>query len=255
MLHWTNGIIKPYIKESRYRLLCEIGSSNGACTDKLLELPQVEISVIDPCLDEDLCKKYAHNNRVKVYKGLSLEVLPILSEKFDCTLIDGDHNWYTVFNELKVIEKKGLLNKGGTIFFHDICWPYGRRDLYYLPGSIPIGFRHPYAKKGIVRGQSELSDTSGLCTGNNNALFEGGVRNGILTAIEDFMKQHKNRYIFFNFKFGSGLGVLCEKKCLKINIFLKCFFIEKCFNIISKSCKLWSCKLGSGLLDKGKIDG
>jgi hypothetical protein len=218
MVGFVDWVIAPHVKKSSYKSLCEIGSSDGAASDRLLDLTQVKISIIDPCLDEDLCKKYEHNDRVKVHRGLSLEVLPKLSEKFDCILIDGDHNWFTVFNELDIIDKKGLLKKGGTIFFHDVCWPYGRRDMYYLPDSIPIEFRCPYAKKGIVRGQSKLSDVAGMNNGLNNALFEGGERNGVLTAIEDFIIQHKYKYMFFYYEQEFGLGVLWKKDWFKINM-------------------------------------
>ena len=37
--------------------------------------------------------------------GLSLDVLPKLGP-FDFVLIDGDHNWHTVLNELRLLERK-----------------------------------------------------------------------------------------------------------------------------------------------------
>src|ERR1039457_6819312 len=91
-------------------------------------------------------------------EGISLEVLPELSDAFDCVLIDGDHNWYTVFHELNVISDRDLLKPGGMVFFHDVEWPYGRRDMYFQPETIPQKYRHSCAQKGIVEGQSELSD-------------------------------------------------------------------------------------------------
>jgi hypothetical protein len=210
MINWVQGVIAPHIIKRRYSTLCEIGSSTGATSDKLLELTKVSISIVDPCLDVDLGNKHKDNNRVRVYRGLSLQVLPKLSEKFDCILIDGDHNWFTVFNELNTIDKKGLLNKGGTIFFHDVGWQYGRRDMYYLPDSIPSEYRHPYSRKGIIKGQSELSDD--FAWPHDVAIFEGGARNGVLTAIEDFVKQHKQDYGFFCLQSEeAGLGVLWRK--------------------------------------------
>jgi hypothetical protein len=44
---------------------------------------------------------------VKVYRGNSLQVLPQVREVYDCVLIDGDHNWHTVFNELRLIHLRG----------------------------------------------------------------------------------------------------------------------------------------------------
>ena len=164
--------------------------------------------MVDPCLDADLSQKYRDNKRISLCQGLSLDVLGRISKQFDCILIDGDHNWYTVYNELKLIEERGLLAEGGTIFFHDVCWPYGRRDMYYQPEQIPKEFVHPYEKKGIVYGQSELSSRSKVNAEYYNAVYEGGPRNGVLTAIEDFLRESGGQYRFFCLKKEFGLGVL-----------------------------------------------
>ena len=74
---------------------------------------------------------------------------PKIKTTFDCIIIDGDHNWYTVFNELTIIEKRNLLKEGGTIFFHDIAWPYGRRDMYYLCVPVTAVARFPVPKPAI----------------------------------------------------------------------------------------------------------
>jgi Methyltransferase domain len=208
MLNFIDPIIKPYIIESRYHNLCEIGASYGLSTDKYLEIDSVVITVIDPCLDADLCKKYQDNKKIRVHRGISIDVLQKIDGTFDCIFIDGDHNWYTVYNELKTIDRKGLIREGGVIFFHDVCWPYGRRDMYYQPDLIPEEFRHLYKKGGMIRGQSELSSSVGLNRSYYNAEHEGGARNGVLTAIEDFLKENGDKYLFFCFEQEFGLGVL-----------------------------------------------
>src|SRR5689334_5123552 len=123
MKYWVEKVVKPYCQDFGYKSLCEIGASAGASSDILRESEGGHLTVIDPCLDSDLCAKYSNDSRIHVHKGMSLEVLPRLSEKFDCILIDGDHNWYSVFNELRVIQERQLLAKGGTIFLHDVGWP------------------------------------------------------------------------------------------------------------------------------------
>jgi len=208
MIFFADTVVKPYIASSGYRRVCEIGASLGLTTDKLLELDSVSVDIIDPCLDADLCEKYEGQERVRVHKGISLEVLQRLSGPFDCILIDGDHNWYTVYNELRMIEERGLLRRGGTIFFHDVSWPYGRRDMYYRPELIPEEFIHPFRREGIVRGRSELSDSSSFNVDLCNAAHEGGPRNGVLTAVEDFFKERRGEYKFFHFEEEHGLGVL-----------------------------------------------
>jgi hypothetical protein len=210
MKFFADSMIKPYIVSRGYQRLCEIGASLGENTNKLLELDSVSVTVIDPGIDADLYEKTNHNPRVNVRQGLSLEVLPKLSEAFDCILIDGDHNWYTVYNELKLIHEQDLLKPGGTVFFHDVCFPYGRRDMYYQPETIPQEFTQPYAQKGIIQGQSELSDDSGTNAEHFNAAHEGGPRNGVLTAIEDFVEEHKDQYRFFYIQQEHGLGVMLK---------------------------------------------
>ncbi len=215
MKYWAGRVIKPYCQDFGYQSLCEIGASFGEATDILADGGGVHLAVVDPCLDADLCAKYSNDKRVTVHKGLSLEVLPRLSEAFDCILIDGDHNWYTVFNELKAIEERNLLRGGGSIFFHDVGWPYGRRDMYYQPETIPSAFRQAIARKGIIYGRSELSSTEGVNREAYNAEHEGGERNGVLTAIEDFLRDRPNQFLLFRFKAEFGLGVLVRKDGLK----------------------------------------
>jgi hypothetical protein len=208
MIFFADTVIKPHIAARGYRRLCEIGASLGLTTDKLLEVDSVSVDIIDPCLDADLRTKYRDDDRVRVHRGISLDVLRRISGPFDCILIDGDHNWYTVYNELRTIKERGLIKREGTIFFHDVCWPYGRRDMYYRPELIPAEFLHPFKREGIVRGQSELSHASSFNAGHCNAAHEGGPRNGVLTAVEDFFNDHGGEYEFFHLEEEHGLGVL-----------------------------------------------
>jgi hypothetical protein len=210
--YFADTLVKPYIFKSGYRRICEIGASFGENTDKLLEIGFVEITIIDPCMDLDLSEKYRNEKRVRVFRGLSLETLSKISGAFDCILIDGDHNWYSVYNELMIIQARGLLRNGGTIFFHDVDWPYGRRDMYYQPESIPREFVHPCEKKGIVPGKSELSVDSEFNAGLYNAVHEGGEKNGVLTAIEDFLRENRGAYKFFCLHHQAGLGILLKTK-------------------------------------------
>ena len=213
MENFVFRFIAPLARKSGWKSVCEIGASHGQTTDELLKLPIATYTVIDPCFDEDLAAKYRADHRVTVQRMNSLNALtfPELLQPaypFDCILIDGDHNWYTVFNELRLIHEHGLLRPGGFIFLHQICWPYARRDLYYQPNTIPAEFRHPYANRAILPGQSQLGGESGLNAHLANAVEEGGPRNGVLTAIEDFLAQHANEYRFYAVKTEHGLGVL-----------------------------------------------
>ncbi len=210
MKFFADTVINPYIRRAGYRRVCEIGASLGENSDKLLETESIHLTVIDPCIDTDLKTKLRGDQRVQICKGLSLEILFRTSEQFDCILIDGDHNWYTVYHELETIADRKLLREGGTIFLHDVGWPYGRRDMYYQPETIPAEFLQPYATRGIVQGVSELSEDSGINAGHFNAMHEGGPRNGVLTAVEDFLQAHRG-YLFLMLTEQNGLGVLYRK--------------------------------------------
>jgi len=179
-------------------------------------------------------KKYANNHRVTILKGTSLEMLPKLQDVFDCILIDGDHNWYTVYHELQMISERNLLNVGGIVFFHDVEWPWGRRDMYYRSELVPSEYVHPAARKGVVLGQSELTDAGGSYPALLKAAYEGGVRNGVLTAIEDFLREHREVYRFFRVHDHYGLGIMYRRNSLADDfLFLSLVCKGTAFNIIT----------------------
>jgi hypothetical protein len=198
----------PLAREKHWRSFCEIGSQRGDSADVLLGMAGVSLTIIDPCLDIDLERRYSTDPRVTVHKTISLDALPFVRGPFDCILIDGDHNWYTVYNELRLIRERDLLRPGGMIFFHDVSWPYGRRDMYYQPELIPAAHRHAYERKGIVAGKGELVDSGGCNATLYNATHEGGRRNGVLTAIEDFIKEHDSDYYFWRVRQMNGMGIM-----------------------------------------------
>jgi hypothetical protein len=206
---FVKDIIVPVAQKRGWKSFCEIGASEGVSTDQLLKLHGISHTIIDPGLDADLMAKYADDRRVTVIRDISLAALPKMKGPYDCFLIDGDHNWYTVFHELSLIRQFRLLRPGGMIFFHDVAWPYGRRDMYYQPETIPAPYRLASERKGILRGNSALADSGGMNPQFCNAISAGGPRNGVLTAIEDFLAQHPKEYWFCRIRFqDAGLGLL-----------------------------------------------
>ena len=106
----------------------------------------------------------------------------------DAVIIDGDHNYYTVSEELRLIAERA---SGGLplLVFHDVSWPHGRRDAYFAPERIPEEHRQPLAEgAGLFPGERGLK--FGGLTYKWAAAREGGARNGVLTAVEDFAAQH-----------------------------------------------------------------
>ena len=92
------------------------------------------------------------------HRDTSHNVLPELVS-MDAALVDGDHNWYTVYHELKMLEA-GARRSGAllpVLIMHDVGWPYGRRDLYYDPDGCPRG-ASPAVRAGGYAPRSRASD-------------------------------------------------------------------------------------------------
>jgi len=88
-------------------------------------------------------------------KSTSLQYLSSTAYKgFDCFFVDGDHNYFSLYNELSQIHRKS--KPGDIIFMHDVG-KWGRIDQYDDESNIPLEFL--YSNK-----------------------------QGLLTAIEDFIK-------------------------------------------------------------------
>jgi hypothetical protein len=130
-------------------------------------------------------------------------------EAADLVLIDGDHNWYTVYHELKLLEK--MAEKSGKfpiVILHDTDWPYGRRDSYDSPGFIPLEFLKPCAMKGMLPIVRELVEADGINSTQYNALYENGEKYGVLTAIEDFLRETAFSLSFHRAYSNNGLGII-----------------------------------------------
>ena len=87
-------------------------------------------------------------------------------------------------------------------------------------------FRNEYAKAGIVKGQPTLKKGKGLNQTLCNAITEGGAKNGILTAIEDYLKQSAISFRFEQIPSNFGLGIIVTEKRLDSEPALKSCFDE-----------------------------
>jgi len=212
-MHWFLKIfILPLLDALRPAVIVEVGVELGTVTRPLLawaETNEAVLHSIDPNpkleVDELLAE---HPESLRFHRAPSLEILSGI-EGVDLALIDGDHNWYTVINELRQLADQA--ERAGrhppVILLHDIGWPYGRRDLYYDPDTIPVPYRQPHARQGIVPGQAELNP-QGVNSHLENAQLESTPANGVLTAVEDFLAESRARWHFYSIPGLSGLGVL-----------------------------------------------
>ncbi len=188
-----DSMILPLLDLLQPRSICEIGVEKGRFTDSLLAFCRKNhcaYTGVD-VLTEPQVVSLGNGCDARYIKGRSLDVLPGLPMQ-DVYFIDGDHNYYTVLNELRLIV--AAPDRHPLMILHDVGWPCGRRDMYYRPDNIPEGERNPYrAGVGPVPGQQELEEW-GVSSKYGEmefaaAEFEGGVRNGVRTAVEDFIKE------------------------------------------------------------------
>jgi Methyltransferase domain len=192
MFPFWEDVIAPVIEAVRARRVVEIGALRGETTVRMMRRlgPECELHVIDPLPQFDPAEhERAFPGRYIFHLGISHDVLPQLPP-CDVALVDGDHNWFTVYHELKMLAATAR-DAGAALpvlVLHDVSWPYGRRDLYYSPDRIPEEFRQPYRQAGMRPGAAHLFPRGGMNLGLDNAEQEGGERNGVMTGLDDFMR-------------------------------------------------------------------
>jgi len=217
MVNFWDSAVWPLLDVFSPRRIVEVGAASGNQTRKLVSWAvahDATVHVVDPepAFDVDAYAQ-ASTGHFVLHRELSLRALPVIGP-VDLVLLDGDHNWYTVVNELRTIEQ--IHADWPLVMAHDVGWPYGRRDMYYDPTTIPLAFRHVHRKAGLRRLHSVLVDD-----GKNAAFFhaehEGGFRNGVLTAIEDFIEGSRLDLVFLAQPGPAGLGIIVSAAGLKQN--------------------------------------
>lgn len=205
--------IQPLIETVQPRKIMEIGADHGLNTHNILTYCRAtgaRADIIDPAPQPSLHEVLAQFGPAEYrYHPLkSVAAIPQLDTP-DIALIDGDHNWATVYSELNLLhartEQSGL--PPPIVISHDVAWPYARRDMYYNPDDLEASQKHPYAYRGLLPGVPELVE-DGMNGALANALHEGGPRNGVLTAIEDYIASSGVDFTFRRLPFFNGLGLL-----------------------------------------------
>lgn len=213
MWRFWSSHIQPLLDAAQAKRVMEIGADDGYNTRRILEWCATSgavLDVVDPEPTYRLKIGLEENPpELYVYHRLpSLDAIPV-AEAPDVALIDGDHNWHTVYRECQLLFE-GALRRGvpaPIILFHEAAWPYARRDMYYVPDRIHQEFRHAYAYRGMKPGESELSD-EGLNPQLANAEHEGGPRNGVLTAVENFVAEWPGEITLRTLPWFNGLGIV-----------------------------------------------
>jgi hypothetical protein len=218
MYRFWNHVTAPLLEAAAARSIVEIGAGQGAQTKLLVQYCAAcggTLTVVDPSpsLDVPAWEKEWGAMLTFVPKP-SLEALPALRQ-YDAVLIDGDHNWYTVLGELRAIAAaKRSDGHPPLILMHDTGWPYGHRDMYHAPERIPPDARHAHERKGVVPGQQDL-EAGGVLDMHHHATHEGGPRNGVMPAVEEFLAGSDGAFRFLELPGMYGYGVLAHSDLLK----------------------------------------
>jgi hypothetical protein len=199
-------IMIPIMEAAGARSVIEVGAYAGDLTGLLVDWAEQQgdtsVMAIDPSPQpelEDLAKRKPLLQLVRETSHEALKHVPLA----DVVIIDGDHNYYTVHEELRLVAERASGSDLPLLLFHDVCWPHGRRDDYFDPEQIPEEYRQPTVGNTGVWPGEEGTKFGGLPY-KNAAAKEGGPRNGVLTAIEDFVNEREGLklgvvHVFFGF--------------------------------------------------------
>lgn len=190
-----SSLILPCLDEAGVRDIAEIGSEFGGMSKMLAQRAEEKggtLTCMDPEPADGFADWAATHDHVRHIAMPSLDALKT-AEPADAWFVDGDHNYYTVFHELAVIDAvQKAADRPLLAFLHDVSWPCARRDFYYAPDRIPAGWRHPHSfDHGVRLGEDGVHQERGLrgMGAFAVALEAGGPRNGVLTAVEDFLRE------------------------------------------------------------------
>lgn len=190
------------------RSVIEVGAYAGDVTRFLLkwaEPSKARLWAVDPSPQDELVALADERPEVQLVQETSHHALRHLP-RADAYVIDGDHNYYTVSEELRLIAEGAGHEVLPLLLLHDVGWPHGRRDDYFAPDQIPEEFRQPTVEGGgLFPGIAEPQQ--GGLPYKFPAAKPGGSRNGVLTAVEDFVSEHKGLRLAILPAF-FGLGVV-----------------------------------------------
>ena len=180
-------ILLPLLDAVGARSLVEIGSYEGDLTRDLLRWASrsgAQVTAIEPMPQEELAELAERHPELELVRETSHKALRHVPLP-DVVIVDGDHNYFTVSGELRMVDERASWADGPLVLFHDVCWPHGRRDAYYEPDQIPEEYHDSMVHGAHVFPGNREARRTGLPY-RWAARTEGGPRNGVLTAIEDF---------------------------------------------------------------------
>jgi hypothetical protein len=186
-------VVLPALDVAGARHVVEVGGEVGGFTRYLADRAREtdgHVHIVDPAPSPELEQLVDDTPHLTLVREPSPAALGSIDD-VDAYLFDGDHNYATVLGELTAVWESA----GGSfplVVVHDVGWPCARRDQYYRPDALPAADVHPYSYEGGVRPGQRTVGIGGFSGAGEfaYAIEEGGKRNGVLTAVEDFLAGH-----------------------------------------------------------------
>lgn len=201
-------VIFPALEAIGARSVLEVGASHGDFTRELLEWGArsgAQIAAVDPSPAPELLALAERHPELELIRQTSDEALR-RQPRAEAIIVDGDHNYHAVSRDLALIAERSAGTRMPLVLLHDLGWPHGRRDRYYDPERIPAEDRQPLAHDAHLDPRDP-----GIADGGFHfecvAEREGGPRNGVRTAVEDFVEGKEGVRLAIVPAF-FGLGVL-----------------------------------------------
>ena len=188
MAHHTRLMLDCFEAVSA-RSVVEVGAFAGDLTRVLVEWARQtggRVAAVDPAPQPALVALADEHPGLELIRETSLHALPSI-ELADVLIVDGDHNHYTVSQELRLVADRAPGGELPLLLLHDVSWPHARRDDYFDPGQVPADARHPLVGERAGIAPDDAGTRPDGLPYHKSAAREGGARNGVLTAVEDFV--------------------------------------------------------------------
>jgi hypothetical protein len=210
-------VIAPLIEVLEPRVMVEIGSGDGRLTRRVLEASgsrEAVLHAVDPAmrLDPDLVTQAG--DALVLHPERAIAALSEIGA-VDLALLDGDPNYHAVYSSLEMLVRAAerAERPAPLIIVHNVHWPFGRRDGYYDPASIPPGQLHEHSDLGLVPGRRD-AQPDGLRLTPFCAVKDFLPRSGVLTAIDDMISDGDLKWTFLEIPGFHGVGLLAEARLL-----------------------------------------
>ncbi len=203
-------ILLPCLDVVQAQSVVEVGAYAGDVTRFLLgwaERSGARLWAVDPSPQRALVRLAEQHTNIELVRETSHEALRHIPLP-DAVIVDGDHNYFTVAGELRLIEQQAVGQSLPLLVFHDVGWPHARRDHYFAPELIPAQQRQPTVNGGLF--PAEAGTRADGLPYKSVAAQEGGPHNGVLTAVEDFVESHDGLQLAIVPTF-FGLGVVWHR--------------------------------------------